>query len=145
MNYCWTITLKATELQQNGDLYRVVIQLPELKEYVNYKVMLKDFLIIRTAVLPTNEMTYSLGSTFIIDNNYDSKLSTTTFNVNRSNILTTVHSMSPYFNGCGEYLNVSQVNGVYDFWIQNDTGVILVKGTDYKDFILTLVIKGDKK
>ena len=138
----WIITLKASELDGSGNKYRVVIQLPDLKEYTNFQVMVKDFMVIRTATLPTNEMTYSLASSLYIDNNYDTKLSSTTFNVNRSNILTTVHSNAPYFNCCGEFVNVSKVNGIYEFWLIDDENSELVEGTDFKDFIITLVFKG---
>ena len=49
---------------------------------------------------------------------------------------------APYFNCCGEFVNVSKVNGIYEFWLIDDENSELVEGTDFKDFIITLVFKG---
>lgn len=148
MNDTWVLTLRKNDMTVVGtDVFQINIQLPDAKRFSNFKVSVKDFIVLRhnpqNALPLTQPITifqdkyFSLASdTLRCSNNYDSRTGI-------SNILASVPNLSSsFYNSSDIYFDlIGHINGLHKFWLEDEFGD--VQTSDFYDtFLIVLVVKG---
>jgi hypothetical protein len=122
--------------------FYVNINIPESRHYTNFKLYVKDFIVL-TSDAPNTTTTspdiWALCSdSFIINNNYDNFTTLTDDTLLLSSkVLEVVTQKAPYINnGVDSYFNILNINGRHRFWLENFNSV---KSND-EEFFVTFII-----
>lgn len=138
------LTIRKFDCITTNLVQSIYINIPDARNYRNFKVTVKDFLcIVDTPDVVPN--TYTLCSnTLQSSNTYDSRTKTI------SQSLAVVNNTFPFIiNSCSDiyYDKISNINGLHNFWIEKmDYSLsflpIKVSNDEIIDYTLTLVVIG---